>query len=62
MPYTLHVELHPLGVVVNDSQERELLIEGESCCGVPFEKLLEIAKSSQKIEVDDMEAAWCRLR
>jgi hypothetical protein len=65
--HILHVDWHPLGVVVTavtagTNGAHELLIEGEGCCGVSFDKLKQIAEStSHKIEVDDEKAATCRL-
>lgn len=62
MPYTLHVQPHPLGVVViNDEGSRELLIEGEKCCGIPFEELLRIAGDTGLIEISDEKSNCCRL-
>lgn len=64
MAHFLKVELHPLGIVVIDEEhgERELLIEGESCCGVPFSELRQIAATTQRFEVEDQVASTCRLR
>jgi hypothetical protein len=64
MSHTLIVDWHPLGVIVhteiNDS--RELLIEGEECCGISFDRLKLIAESkTHSIEIDDTIAATCRL-
>jgi hypothetical protein len=62
MAYRLSVELHSLGVVVvNERNERELLIEGEQCCGVGFDELKRAAAASRSIEVDDACGATCRL-
>lgn len=63
MAYTLTVELHPLGVVVqNDENGRELLIEGESCCGVSYEELKQIALTSRRVDIEDDSAYLCRLK
>jgi hypothetical protein len=63
MPYTLYVHSHPLGVVVcNQSQERELLIDGESCCGVGFDELKRIASTTGQVELEEALAPVCRLR
>lgn len=62
MPYILKVEIHPLGVVVsNKDGERELLIDGEECCGLSLEELRRIAETTHRIEIDDEAAASCRL-
>ena len=62
MAYTLHVELHPLGLVVrNEEDGRELLIEGEKCCGISYDDLKKIATTSRSVEVDDLQAFVCRL-
>lgn len=54
MAYALKIELHPLGVVViNDQNKRELLIEGESCFGISFAELKRAAVSSGRIEIED---------
>lgn len=63
MPYVLRVEPHPIGVVViSEDQSRELLIEGDTCCGVPFVELQHIANTSRKFLVDDETAKKCRLK
>jgi hypothetical protein len=63
MAYTLTVELHPLGVVVqNDEDGRELLIEGESCCGISYEELKRIALTNRRVDVEDANAYQCRLK
>lgn len=64
MPYTLHVRLHPLGVVVSHGANArgELLIRGEACCGVSFEQLERIALTTRQIDVDDAAAKDCPLR
>jgi hypothetical protein len=62
MAYVIRVELHPLGVVVqNEAGQRELLIEGEACCGVPLDELKHIAATTGRIEFDDTKANCCRL-
>lgn len=62
MAYTLRVELHPLGIVVqNEDDERELLIEGESCCGVTYADLHKAALVNQPVTIDDAQAGQCRL-
>lgn len=62
MAYTLHVEPHPIGVVVsNKLGERELLIEGETCCGLSFEELKRVAETTHEIEFDAERAVNCRL-
>lgn len=62
MAYTLRVEVHPLGVVVqNEDAERELLIEGESCCGVSYAELHRAALTSHRVDIDDAQAEQCRL-
>lgn len=62
MAYTLYVEPHPLGIVVcNAVGDRELLIDGERCCGVGFETLKQAAFTTRRIEVDEESAANCRL-
>ncbi len=63
MSYTLHVQPHPLGVVVFDDEGgRELLIEGEDCCGVGFPELAQIANTTRHIEIDEAKAQTCRLK
>jgi len=64
MAYSFRVRPHPLGVVVycGANGRSELLIPNEDCCGVSFEKLKEIAATSQFVEVDDAAAANCPLR
>jgi|WetSurMetagenome_2_1015567.scaffolds.fasta_scaffold579417_1 hypothetical protein len=63
MQHIIRVEPHPIGVVVIDDEDgkRELLIEGEECCGILFEQLQQIAKTTHKFEIDDLAAATCRL-
>jgi hypothetical protein len=62
MPYILRVHSHPLGVVVtNDDGGRELLIEGEKCCGITFEELARIAATTGCIKLDDDKWVCCRL-
>lgn len=62
MPYTINVELHPLGLVVeNEEGERELLIEGETCCDLSYDELKRIANTTCRIEIDDERSARCRL-
>lgn len=64
MTHSFRVRPHPLGVIVHcgPNGRSELLIPNEDCCGVSFEKLKEIAASSQIVEVDDAAAANCPLR
>jgi hypothetical protein len=63
MSYMMRVLPHPLGVVViNEANERELLIEGEECCGVSFNELQHVAITSRQVEVDDAKADQCRLK
>jgi hypothetical protein len=64
MPCTLHVRLHPLGVVVSHGANGrgELLIRGEACCGVSFEQLERIALTTRKVDVDEAAAKDCLLR
>lgn len=64
MAYFLKTEPHPLGVVVIDEEHgaRELLIEGERCCGVPFEELRQIAATTRQLEVAENAAVAFRLR
>jgi len=63
MSYMVRVQPHPLGVVViNEDNERELLIEGEECCGVGFDELVHIANTTRKVEVDAAQAGKCRLK
>ncbi len=62
MAYTLLVELHPLGLVVqNDEDGRELLIEGESRCGFSYDELKQVALTSRCIDIDDTQPDQCRL-
>jgi hypothetical protein len=62
MAYVLHVLPHPLGVVVaNDNGNRELLIEGELCCGIPFDELRIIVAKGGKVEIDEARMQDCRL-
>ena len=62
MSYALNVYPHPLGIIVaNNDGARELLIEGESCCGIPFDQLRNIAAKEGKVEVDEAQAQGCRL-
>lgn len=63
MAYTLQVEIHPLGIVVqNEAGERELLIEGESCCGISYDTLRQIALTQRQVVIDEAEATACRLK
>ena len=64
MTHIFRVQPHPLGVVVidEDSDVRELLIEGESCCGLGFDELQRIAHAGRKFEIDDARAESCRLK
>lgn len=63
MAYTLQVEIHPLGIVVqNEAGERELLIEGESCCGIGYDELRQIALTQRRVEIDEADANACRLK
>jgi hypothetical protein len=63
MPYKINVELHPLGLVVeNEEGERELLIEGETCCSLSYDELKRIANSTCKFEIDDEKTGKCRLK
>jgi hypothetical protein len=64
MSHQIKVEPHPLGVVVIDEHDggRELLIEGESCCGVSFDDLKRIASTTHHFEVPDQVALTCRLK
>lgn len=62
MTYRLNVHLHPLGVVVvNDEGERELLIEGETCCGIGFDDLRRAAADARPIELAASCSDSCRL-
>jgi hypothetical protein len=62
MPYILKVEPHPLGVVVsNEENDRELLIDGETCCCMGLKELKQIAATTRRVEIDDERAATCRL-
>lgn len=62
MPYTINVELHPLGLVVeNQDGERELLIEGETCCNLSYDDLKRIANTTCRFEIEDEISAKCRL-
>lgn len=62
MAYILRVIPHPLGVVVSNAfKDRELLIEGESCCGIEYDDLQIIANTTGEIEVDTAVADRCRL-
>ncbi|HWS02731.1 MAG TPA: hypothetical protein VN448_04970 [Gammaproteobacteria bacterium] len=62
MFYILHAYPHPLGIVVaNDDGARKLLIEGESCCGIPFDELRKFAAKGGKVKVDEARAQDCRL-
>ncbi len=58
MSYFLKTEPHPLGVVVIDEGygARELFIEGERCCGVPFEEIRQIAATTRRLEVAETAA------
>lgn len=63
MAYTLQVDIHPLGIVVqNEAGERELLIEGESCCGIGYDTLRQIALTERRVVIDEADAAACRLK
>jgi hypothetical protein len=54
---------HPLGVVViNDDGDRELLIEGECCCGVCFDELQHIAAAGRVFKASDADAESWRQR
>lgn len=58
MSYTLHFELHPLGVIVqSEDGERELLIPGETCCCLSFEEMTRIAATTRKIVLDEVSFA-----
>lgn len=62
MAYVLHIIPHPLGVVVSNAfEDRELLIEGESCCDIEYRDLLFIADTTGKVEVGEAHAGKCRL-
>lgn len=61
MTYYFRVREHPLGVVVEANGRSELLIPDESCCGVPFDRLRELAKRHQPVAVDDSAAESCPL-
>lgn len=64
MSRILKVEPHPLGVLVinaSNDRERELLVEGEECCGIGFDELKKISMSTHRVEIDDHRAAECRL-
>lgn len=63
MTYHFHVRSHPLGVVVfSDPGKRgELLLPGETCCGVLYEELERIASTTQRVEVDVSAAHDCPL-
>lgn len=63
MPYTFRVRPHPLGVVVytRSGELGELLIPGESCCGIPFEELTEHARTSREVAVPEDRATDCPL-
>ena len=59
----VRVQPHPLGVVViNEDNERELLIDGEECCGIGFDEQQHIVATSQKVEIDDAKVGQCRLK
>lgn len=59
MAYTFRVRLHPLGVIVfrQPDEQGELLLPGEECCGVSFDELVRIAKTTREVEVADATAA-----
>ena len=63
MEYKVHVEYHPLGVVIDDRHGwRELLIEGEDCCGKTFDQLREIANTDHEFYIDASTALRCKLK
>jgi hypothetical protein len=64
MPYVFHVRIHPLGVVVSEQPNvrGELLLPGETCCGVGFEELKRIAVTTGSVEVADTESSDCPLK
>lgn len=64
MPYVFHVRLHPLGVVVSQRPDvrGELLLPGETCCGVDYEQLARIAATTGYMEVPESAAGDCPLR
>lgn len=62
MSYQLQVEKHPLGVVViYENNERELLIEGEVCCGIDFVTLKMAAETRQQITIEEGSSCLKRL-
>jgi hypothetical protein len=64
MPYVFHVRIHPLGVVVSEEPNvrGELLLPGETCCGIAFDELKRIAATTGSVEVSDTESCDCPLR
>lgn len=64
MTYTFQVRRHPLGVVVysDPGVVGELLIQGESCCGVAFEELQRLADTTGSVTVDESSACDCPLK
>lgn len=62
MPYHLQVESHPLGVVViYENNQRELLIEGEVCCGIDFAVMKKAAETQRQITIEDDSSCLKRL-
>lgn len=61
MTFRFGVRRHPLGVVVKCDNRPlgELLIPGESCCGISVEELERVADTVGFVEVADETAANC---
>jgi hypothetical protein len=64
MSYRFLVRSHPLGVVVSRRPELlgELLLPGETCCGVGFEDLARAAETTGYIEVAEHASVDCPLK
>ncbi|HEX8986616.1 MAG TPA: hypothetical protein VF816_01545 [Rhodocyclaceae bacterium] len=63
MSYVFHVRPHPLGVVVakRPGVRGELLLPGETCCGVDYDQLARIAATTGYVEVPEPASADCPL-
>jgi hypothetical protein len=63
MSYVFHVRPHPLGVVVSKRPDLrgELLLPGETCCGVQYDQLARIAMTTGYVSVAETASDDCPL-
>lgn len=63
MPYVFHVRPHPLGVVVSKGPDLrgELLLPGETYCGVQYDQLARIAMTTGYVRVAETASQDCPL-